>query len=203
SRISSPPGAPRASIRRSPCERNKNESVRAGTLSRWPIRINAVTRPLWACPKCGAKFVSANMSHSCGRFDLDRLFAKSDPHVLAAFERLRRMIERCGRVVMIPQKTRVVFMTRMRFAAVYPQKSSLRLGLILRRAARHRSLDKIDTYGPNSIGNYFRINSAADLDPSLQRLLREGYERGNQTHLHRAPAAVRREKSAIRRNRFA
>jgi hypothetical protein len=37
--------------------------------------------PLWACPKCGARFASANLSHSCGRFDRDALFARSDPIV--------------------------------------------------------------------------------------------------------------------------
>jgi len=29
---------------------------------------NAKLRPLWACPKCGQRFVSPNVWHSCVRF---------------------------------------------------------------------------------------------------------------------------------------
>lgn len=42
--------------------------------------------PLWTCPECGAKFVSANMSHSCGRYTVEELFAKSEPQVYALYQ---------------------------------------------------------------------------------------------------------------------
>ena len=87
--------------------------------------------PLWTCPKCGAKFVSAHMWHSCGRYRLDDLFARSEPHVFKLFQRFRRMVEACGPSTMIPQKTRVVFMVRMRFAGATVRKTGLRVGLIL------------------------------------------------------------------------
>lgn len=89
--------------------------------------------PLWACPKCGARFVSANMWHSCGRFRVEDLFARSEPHVFALYRRFKRMVERCGPVIEIPQKTRLVYMVRMRFAGFTVRKSGLRVGLILTR----------------------------------------------------------------------
>jgi len=33
--------------------------------------------PLWHCPTCGARLVSRNLWHSCGRFTLEALFAGS------------------------------------------------------------------------------------------------------------------------------
>jgi hypothetical protein len=61
--------------------------------------------PLWRCPKCGAQFVSANMWHSCGRFRVEDLFTKCEPQVFELYRRFKRMVERCGPVVEIPQKT--------------------------------------------------------------------------------------------------
>ena len=40
--------------------------------------------PLWTCPKCGARLITRNLSHSCGTFSLDALFAKSPPEVMRA-----------------------------------------------------------------------------------------------------------------------
>ncbi len=71
------------------------------------------------------------MWHSCGRYRLADLFATSEPHVFALFQKLRRMVKACGPSTMIPQKTRVVFMARMRFAVATVRKTNLRVGLIL------------------------------------------------------------------------
>ncbi|HKZ78243.1 MAG TPA: hypothetical protein VJ124_07945 [Pyrinomonadaceae bacterium] len=58
-------------------------------------------RPLWRCPKCGERFVTANMWHACGRYSLASLFAKSDPHVIKLFRKFARMVRNCGPVRMI------------------------------------------------------------------------------------------------------
>jgi len=153
-------------------------------------------KPLWTCPKCGAKFVSANMWHSCGRFRVADLFAGSDPRVLRLYRRFRRMVESCGPVIVIPQKTRLVFMVRMRFAGVSPRKAYLRVGMMLTRPlAADPRLEKVERYGPFSVGNYFRIEREAQLDASMQSWLREAYDRGCQKHL----TASRRPERAVRR----
>jgi hypothetical protein len=36
-------------------------------------------RPVWTCPRCGARLVSRNLWHSCGRFTLEDLFAGLTP----------------------------------------------------------------------------------------------------------------------------
>lgn len=58
--------------------------------------------PLWKCPKCGERFVTKNMWHSCGKFTLEELFARSEPHVYQLFNQFAEMMRKCGPVTMIP-----------------------------------------------------------------------------------------------------
>lgn len=45
-------------------------------------------KPLWTCPECGHAFVTRNLWHSCGRYELDPHFERRDPRVRATFEAL-------------------------------------------------------------------------------------------------------------------
>ena len=153
--------------------------------------------PLWTCPQCGAKFVSANMSHSCGRWRLDALFAKSDPHVFELFQKFRQMVRACGRSTMIPQKTRVVFMVRMRFAGATVRKSFLRIGLILERPLPPDSrLVETLAAAPRCYAHYFKIERADQLDASIAALIREAYDSGTQKNFQRVGRSARRKARA-------
>ena len=157
------------------------------------MKVRTPLPPLWKCPKCGAKFVSANLWHSCGRHRVKDLFARSDPHVFALYQRFKRIVEACGPVVMIPQKTRLVFMVRMRFAGFTVRKSSLRVGLILeRRLPPDPRLEKVETFGPRSHGHYFRIERAAQLDATMRAWIREAYDCGTQKNFERRGKTARR-----------
>jgi hypothetical protein len=138
---------------------------------------------LWNCPKCGARFVTANIWHSCGRYSLKDLFAKSEPNVRRAFRKFARMVRTCGPVTMIPQKTRVVFMTRVRFVAVYPRKRSMEIGIELSERHPNARFHKIETYSRQMHGHYLRIESGDQLDSQVQRWLRESYAVGTQKNL--------------------
>jgi hypothetical protein len=155
---------------------------------------------LWTCPKCGAKFVSANMSHSCGRYRVEDLFAKSVPHLLEVYLALEEIVEACGPVITIPQKTRLVFMVRMRFASVYPRKTNLRVGLIMtRRLDDEPRVEKIETYGPQTIANYLRIDRVEQLDKHVRRWVKEAYDRGSQKGFERHGNTARPAKPTSRR----
>ena len=133
------------------------------------------------------------MSHSCGRYRVEDLFARSDPHVFPMFQTLARLVRRCGPVTMIPQKTRVVFTVRMRFVNVTVRKSALRVGLILeRRLPPDPRLETIETYAPRCHGNYFRIARADELDRTMQAWIREAYDSGTQKHFERRGRVARR-----------
>ena len=137
-------------------------------------------RPLWRCPKCGERFITANMWHSCGKYSLEQLFARSEPHVLPLFRKFAKMVRACGPVRMIPQKTRVVFQVRVRFAGAYPRKSHFLAGFALPRRVDDPRFVKIETYAPHFQGHLFRVASEADLDDQIQQWLREAYRVGAQ-----------------------
>lgn len=128
-------------------------------------------KSLWRCPKCGARLVTKNMWHSCGRFTLKELFAHSDPNVKRLFKKFEQLIRSVGPVRMIPQKTRVVFQVRVRFAGAYPRKSYLLCALALTRRITHPRLVKYEYYGRNWHGHFFRIESEDQFDARFKRWL--------------------------------
>ena len=86
------------------------------------MRVVAAQRPLWECPACGQRFVTRNMSHSCGHYSLDEQFEGADARVREVFDALLRAVQELGPVHVYAQKTRIVFQTRGRFVAVTPRK---------------------------------------------------------------------------------
>ena len=145
-------------------------------------------QPLWQCPKCGERFVTRNMWHSCGKYTLDALFARSEPHVFQLFNKFAEKMQACGPVTIIPQRTRVVFQVRVRFGGCYPRKSHLLCGLALPRVDDDPRFFKIEKYAPHFIGHSFRVYSEADLGRDVQRWMCEAYEVGAQKHLKRRGA---------------
>ncbi len=146
--------------------------------------------PLWQCPLCGARFVTRNMSHSCGRYRLADLFRGKPRAVRTAYDRLRVLIQACGPVEIIPQKTRIVFTTRMRFAAVMPRSAWLEGHLNLARRVDDPRFFKIVQYGPATYTHSYRARDAAFFDASFAALVEESYIRGCQAH--ERPSAARR-----------
>jgi hypothetical protein len=120
--------------------------------------------PLWHCPKCGARLVSRNLWHSCGRFTLEALFSGSARELLAAACKYVALLESLGDVQLLPQKTRLVAVARVRFAGLYPRKDHFIAGFALHRWLENPRIVKTVDYGPRWRGHYVRITSAVDLD---------------------------------------
>jgi hypothetical protein len=136
-----------------------------------------VTRPaLWLCPKCGARLVSRNLWHSCGRFTLEALFSGAVPGVLAAARRYVTLLESLGDVQVLPQKTRLVAVARVRFAGLYPHKDHFKAAFALHRWLKSPRIVKTIDYGPRWRSHYVRIASAADLDDELRAWLQESHD---------------------------
>ena len=87
--------------------------------------------PVWACPECGARVISRNLWHSCGRFTLEDLFSTARPGVLDVARKYVTMLESLGDVQVIPQKTRLVCVARVRFAGLYPRKIGFQVAFAL------------------------------------------------------------------------
>ena len=143
------------------------------------------TRPLWTCPECGHQFVSKNLWHSRGRYALEPHFDGCRPEVRKTFDHLVRIAGGCGPLTVYPQKTRIVFMDRVRFGGVITRKRWLIFSLWLTRQITHPRLQRTETYGPRSFGHMFKLSHPDEIDDDLEALICEGYRVGRQEHLRR------------------
>ena len=133
-------------------------------------------RSLWHCPECGARLVTRNMWHSCGRFTLEALFPGSPPEILAAARKYVAMLESLGDVQVLPQKTRLVAVARVRFAGLYPRKHDFLASFALQRWLASPRIVKTTDYGPRWRAHFVRITAAADLDDELRAWLQESHD---------------------------
>ena len=136
--------------------------------------------PLWKCPKCGHRFVTRNLWHSCVQVPLARHFAGRPPEVKKLFDAYRAFVRRAGPFTVYAQKTRIVFMTRARFTGAIVRGRWIESGLWLKRRAAHPLFHRIEKLPPNDWVHRFRIRNAADLDDALLALVKESYAVGKQ-----------------------
>jgi hypothetical protein len=145
-------------------------------------------RPLWTCPRCGERFISPRLWHSCGRHSFDALFARREPQVRQIFDRLAALARRCGPVRVYPQKTRAVMQVRIRFVSAYPQKQALVAGFLLPPKMRStRFFQTLDGVSAHYVVRYVRFTSVDEVDASVERWMRAAYAIGEQRHLNIEP----------------
>ena len=131
---------------------------------------------LWICPKCGAKLVSRNLWHSCGRFSLESLFANSEERALDLARTYVAMLHTLGDVQVIPQKTRLVCVARVRFSGLEPRKDGFLANFALHRWLASPRIVKTVDYGPRWRVHYLRVRAEADLDDELIAWLQEAHD---------------------------
>ena len=136
--------------------------------------------PLWRCPACGQRFVTRNMSHSCGRYSIDEHFVDKPSEIRDIFDALLRVVRRFGRVHVYAQKSRIVFQTRGRFVSITPRKSHLGGHIWLKRPRTHPLVFRIESLLDRDFVHNFRLTKRDDLDESFCDLLREAYSVGSQ-----------------------
>jgi hypothetical protein len=143
---------------------------------------------MWRCPRCGARLVSKNLWHSCGRFTLEALFGRSDPQVLTLARRFVRVLRSLGNVQVLPQKTRLVCVARVRFAGLTPRKDHFVASFALRRHVTSPRIIKYETFGPRWHVHSVRIRAAEDIDDELRAWLEESHDHvGMQRETGRPP----------------
>lgn len=126
------------------------------------------------------------MWHSCGRYDLDIHFEGKSSRVRETFDALVEATQRCGPLTVYAQKTRIVFMVRVRFGGVVTRKHWLHFSLWLTKRIEHPKLSRVEVFGPNSYGHHFRLAGPKEVDRELEELICEAYAVGRQEHLLRS-----------------
>jgi len=142
-----------------------------------------IARPLWRCPDCGRRFANRNQSHTCASLELEHHFERRSPEVRQLFETFLKVLRTFGPVIVLPEKTRIAFQTRMSFAQVSPRKNWLVGHLVLARRVESPRFHKIETISARNHVHHFRIESTACLDNEFKKFMADAYKVGNQEHL--------------------
>jgi hypothetical protein len=146
--------------------------------------VNRPTAPLWTCGQCGRAFANRNQSHACARWTLDPHFAGKPASVHAIYESFLAMLERCGPVTVLPEKTRIAFQVRMSFAQLTVRRHWVLGHLVLARRVEDPLFTKVESSSPRNHAHHFRLDAAEQAE-ALEPYAREAYAVGCQEHLAR------------------
>ena len=128
------------------------------------------------CPRCGARLVTRNLWHSCGKYTLEGLFPRSDPAVVDLARKYVAMLYSLGDVQIIPQKTRLTCVARVRFAGLQPRKDSFLASFALHRWLDSPRIVKTTDYGPRWRAHFVAVQNESDLDDELKAWLQESHD---------------------------
>jgi uncharacterized C2H2 Zn-finger protein len=137
--------------------------------------------PLWKCPKCGQRFVTRNMWHSCVRRSTADFFGDRDPRLKALYTHWLRLVRRFGPVTVNVNKTRISFQGRVRFAGVArTTRNALVCSFWLKRRIQSPRFERVERIPPNNYVYQFKLTDQAQLDVEVEGWLREAYKVGVQ-----------------------
>jgi hypothetical protein len=111
--------------------------------------------------------------------------------IRALFDAVVEVIRRCGPVIVLPEKTRIAFQTRMSFAQVTPRTKWLDGHVVLARRLANPRFRKIETISPRNHVHHFRLQTLSDIDCEFESWLKEAYAVGEQRHLVQATKPAR------------
>lgn len=138
--------------------------------------MNDPTRPLWTCPRCGAKLVTKNLWHSCGKATLEGWKARMGPRARALYARFEQMIAACGEYHVAPAKTRIAFMARVRFASITRiSEKGMTCSFALPNPLESPRLVKVEEIVPGWWVHRLRITEPGQLDEQIQDWLHDSY----------------------------
>ena len=133
---------------------------------------------MWACPKCGHRFLRRNRTHSCGNYKIaDRFTGKSDK-VKGLFDAFKGHLNEYRPITIYAQKTGIIFQKRHRFALAVPRKNWIDIALCLWKPRKHKTLRKIEYFGGRCHRHWFRIVDSSEMNKTFDKLVKESLEVG-------------------------
>ena len=86
------------------------------------------------------------------------------------------MLQSLGDVQVIPQRSRLVCVARVRFAGLYPRKDGFLASYALHRWLDSPRIVRTADYGARWQGHYVLVRSESDLDAELRSWLQEAHD---------------------------
>ena len=137
----------------------------------------------WTCPKCGARFVTRNLSHSCVARTVDEFFADKPAGGVAHAKAFIAEASKLGPLTLHAVKTRIALMVDVRFAAINRIGDDLIKGhLWLRERHQSERFDRIESLGRNHI-HHFEVSERRPIDDELRAFLSMSYAIGCREHI--------------------
>jgi hypothetical protein len=141
-----------------------------------PGKPNGGERPLWSCPRCGLKFISKNLWHSCGQATLADWKRKMGPHAQRLYRRFEQLISRCGPFHVSPAKTRIAFLGRVRFAGITRlSEDGMTCAFALPFPLRSGRFVSVREVVPGWWSHQLHVSRPAELNAQVQSWLRRSY----------------------------
>jgi uncharacterized C2H2 Zn-finger protein len=130
---------------------------------------------LWQCPRCGARLLRKNLSHSCGDHSVEKFLRGKSERGRRLFAAFAAMVARCGPHHIAPAKTRVAFLALVRFASVNRVgDDNIDVHLVLPRRLLSPRFRKVEHLS-NVYVHHLRLGGDAELDAELQSWLDASY----------------------------
>lgn len=145
--------------------------------------LKARDRPLWTCPQCGRKLVTANMFHSCSSCTEADFLVNRTPRALAIYGAFREAVMSLGGVFVSPAKTRVSFQVKIRFAGVERiGREHITATLVLTRPLESPRF-RVELIPPRYYLHRIRLETPTDIDDTVIAALREAHAIGRRLHV--------------------
>jgi hypothetical protein len=120
------------------------------------------------------------MWHSCSQHNLDEHFKRKPAHIRKLFDAWLNFVKQFGEVTVIPQKTRISFQVRVRFAGARIRKNWVECGFWLKRQIKDERFSRVEKIPPRDYIYYFRLTDESQLDKTMKKYVREAYKVGCQ-----------------------
>lgn len=117
------------------------------------------------------------MWHSCMSVTVEEHLARVPARIGDLYRGFEALVSACGPVEIVPVKTYISFIVRVRFAFAFLQHRALRIRLEMPREIHSPRVVKIERYGA-VVGNYLRVVRPAELDDELARWVAASYAHG-------------------------
>ncbi len=129
----------------------------------------------WICPKCGRKFHTERLYHSCEVVTMDDHLNKSKPEIKKLALTLIKKVLLWKNVQVTPLKSMILITAGNNFMSIKPRKTNLEIEFILSEEINEFPIYKTMKYGKKFV-HFVKMDSKENLNPQLMNWLKTAYK---------------------------